>query len=97
MNYAFYKELFKELKNGIEILVGQAVFKLQIKKVKMLFLDQLLKNRLAYLNFDAIFEFLGQFTIRCIYYFPKRCWWFWDRAQNMLILKLFGVEGAVPP
>ena len=31
--------MFKELKNGIEILVGQ-VFKLQIKTVKMLFLDQ---------------------------------------------------------
>ena len=28
MNYASYKILFKELKNGIEILVGQAVFKL---------------------------------------------------------------------
>ena len=26
--------------NGIEILVGQAVFKLQIKAVKMLLLDQ---------------------------------------------------------
>ena len=36
-------KLFKELKNGIEILVGQAVFKLQIteiKTVKMLCLDQ---------------------------------------------------------
>ena len=32
--------MFKELKNGIEILVGKAVFKLQIKTVKMLFLDQ---------------------------------------------------------
>ena len=32
--------MFKELKNGIEILVGQAVFKLQIKRVKMLCLDQ---------------------------------------------------------
>ena len=30
-------------------------------------LDQQLKDRLAYLNFDAIFEFLGQFTIRYIY------------------------------
>ena len=40
MNYAPYKKLFKELKNGTEILVGQAVFKLQIKTVKMLFLDQ---------------------------------------------------------
>ena len=29
----------------------------------MLFLDQLLKNRLAYLNFNAIFVFLGQFII----------------------------------
>ena len=39
MNYTAYKKLFKELKNGIEILVGQAVFKLQIKTVKMLVLD----------------------------------------------------------
>ena len=34
------KNFFKELKNGIEILVGQVVFKLQIKTVKMLLLDQ---------------------------------------------------------
>ena len=34
---ASYSKLFKELKNGIEILVGQAVFKLKIKTVKMLF------------------------------------------------------------
>ena len=40
MNYASYKKLFKELQNGIKILVGQAVFKLQIKTVKMLFLVQ---------------------------------------------------------
>ena len=32
--------MFKELKNGIEIFVGQAVFKLQNKTVKMLFFDQ---------------------------------------------------------
>ena len=32
--------MFKELKNGIAILVGLAVLKLQIKTVKMLFLDQ---------------------------------------------------------
>ena len=63
--------MFKELKNGIEISVGQAVFKLQIKTFKMLFLDQLQNNRLAHLNVDAIFEFLGQFTLRCIYYFQK--------------------------
>ena len=40
INQASYKKLFKEIKNGIEILVGQAIFKLQVKTVKMLFLDQ---------------------------------------------------------
>ena len=36
-----YKKCSRDsLKNGTEILVGQAVFKLQIKTVKMLFLDQ---------------------------------------------------------
>ena len=40
MNYASYKKLFKKLKTGIEILVGKAVFKLQIKTVKMLVLNQ---------------------------------------------------------
>ena len=40
INYDSYNKLFKELKNGIEILVGQAVFMLQIKTVKMLVLDQ---------------------------------------------------------
>ena len=34
MNYASYKTLFKELKNGIEIIVGQAVFKLKINMIK---------------------------------------------------------------
>ena len=32
--------MFKEFKNSIEILVGEAVFKLQIKTVKMLLLDR---------------------------------------------------------
>ena len=31
MNYASYKKMFKELKNDIEILVGQAILKLQVK------------------------------------------------------------------
>ena len=39
----------------------------------------------AYFNFDAIFEFLGQFTIRCIY-FQKDVDYFEIRAQNMPIL-----------
>ena len=38
--YASYKTLFKDLKNGIEIFVGQSVLKLQIKTVKMLLFDQ---------------------------------------------------------
>ena len=39
-----------------------------------------LKNRLAYYNFNTIFEFLGQFTIRYMYYFSKRCCQFWQHA-----------------
>ena len=35
--YASYSKLPKELKNGIEILAGQAFFKLWIKAIKMLF------------------------------------------------------------
>ena len=60
-----------ELKNGIEILVGQVVFKLWIKQSKCC-LDQYLKNRSAYPNFKAIFEFLGQFTIKYIHYFSQK-------------------------
>ena len=61
-----YSKLPKELKSDGEILVGQAVFKLWIKTVKMLF-GSITQEALDYLNFDAIFEFLGQFTL-CIYY-----------------------------
>ena len=57
---------------ALKFWVGQAVFKLQIKTVKMLTLDQKLKNRLAYFSFNAIFEFFGQFAIGCIYYFFKK-------------------------
>ena len=35
--YASYSKLYKELKNGIEILEGQAVLKLWIKTVKVMF------------------------------------------------------------
>ena len=37
MIYASYSKFSKKLINGIEILVGQAVFKLWIKTVKMMF------------------------------------------------------------
>ena len=33
----------------------------------------------------VIFEFLEQFSVRCICYFSRRCGLFWDKAQNMLI------------
>ena len=32
--------MFKELKNGIDIFLGQAALKLWMKTLKMLFLDQ---------------------------------------------------------
>ena len=35
--YASWGKLSKEFKNGIEILVGQAIFKLWIKTVKITF------------------------------------------------------------
>ena len=69
MIYVSYSKLPKKLKNGIEILVGQAVFKLWIKTVKMLF-GSITQEPLGLPNFHAIFEFLGQLTAGCIHY-PK--------------------------
>ena len=75
MIYAFYSKLSKKLKNGIEILAGQAVFNIMgIKTVQMLFgsiTQELLGLPKSFVNFDANFEFLGQFTIRCIPFFKK--------------------------
>ena len=65
--HASYSKLFKELKNGIEILVGQVFLKSWIKTFKMLF-GSLTQEPL---NFDAVFECLGQFTIRYIC-FPQK-------------------------
>ena len=45
------------------------------------------------LNVNTIFEVFGQFTIRCIRYFSKRCWQLWDRAQKVLI---FGSRCSIP-
>ena len=58
--HAFYSKLSKELKNGTDILVGQAVLKLWIKKVKMLF-GSITQEPLG----------LPKFTIRCISFFKK--------------------------
>ena len=73
MIYAPYCKLSKELKNGIKISIGQAIFKLWLKTFKMMFGSKT-QNRLAYLTFDAIFEFFVQFTLQSIYYFSRRCW-----------------------
>ena len=70
MIYASYSKLPKKLKNGIEILVGQAVFKLWIKTVKMLF-GSITQESLGLPNFYAIFEFLGQLPVGCIHYLKK--------------------------
>ena len=77
--HASESKLSKELKYGIEILVGQAVLKLWTETVKLMFWP----ITRTYLNFDAIFESLEQFTIR--YNIFLKGFEFWDRAQNMLI------------
>ena len=61
--YPSYCKLSKELKNDIKILVNQAVFKLLDKKQSKYCFDQLLKNHQAYLNFNAVFEYLEQFVL----------------------------------
>ena len=43
-------------RNGAEILVGQAVFKLWIKTVKIMF-SSITQEPLDLLNFNAIYEF----------------------------------------
>ena len=64
----FQSKLSKELKNGIGILVGQAVFKLFIDQNKKTLFSSITQEPLGLLQFqvNAIFEFLGQFTMRCI-------------------------------
>ena len=71
MIYASYSKLSKELKHDIGILVGQAVFTLWIKTVKMMFGSITQELGLPKYYFDAIFEVLGQFTIRGICHFQE--------------------------
>ena len=47
-----------ELKNGIKISVGQALFKLWIKTVKMMFWSITQELLIAYLNSNAILSSL---------------------------------------
>ena len=73
IKYLSYSKLFKELKDGIEVFFSRpSSFQSSDQKQLNCCIDQLLKNCLTYLNFDVIFEFLGQFTLRCIYHFLKR-------------------------
>ena len=72
MTYASYSKLSKELKNSFKLKVGQAVLELLIQKQHFDCFDLQLNNRLANLNFKAIFEFLEQFFVRCINYFFKK-------------------------
>ena len=59
----------KEFKNGIGILGGQVVLKLWIETVKISFRPI---TKLVYLNLNAIFKFLWQLTVRCIYHLSKK-------------------------
>ena len=68
--YILYSKLSKKLKNIIRILVGLAVLELLIKTIFWLFWSTT-EKLLGLLKIDAIFEFLGQFTIRSIYFFQK--------------------------
>ena len=60
--------LCMELKNGFEILVGQAVFKLWLVKILFWSINQEPIGLSQF--FHAIFEFLGQLAIR-YYIFQK--------------------------
>ena len=67
-----------ELKNGIAISVRQVFFfsffqvmDQNSQDIVLIKINDLITACLAYLNFDAVFEFLGQFTIRCILIFKK--------------------------
>ena len=74
--------MFKELKNGIEISVAQAVFKLRIKTV-------ITQEMLGFPTFWCYFEFLGQ-----IYYKMQDVDNFEIRVQKHAN---FGVGDAVHP
>ena len=66
--YASLSKLCTELKNGIEILVGQGVVDQNSQNIVLINNSRTTRpSQLLMLKF----EFLGQFTVRCIYYFKK--------------------------
>ena len=72
--------LSEKFKNGTNIFVDQAVFKI-IKK-KFARIDLKLKNRLAYRNFNAIFAFLRQFALDVYITFQKSIEGFHDAVRT---------------
>ena len=68
-------KLSKKLQNGIEILVGQAVFKLWIKTVKMLF-GSITQKRLGLPKFWCCFWVSWTLYYKKHIYiiFSKKCW-----------------------
>ena len=59
--------MFKKVKNGIEVLVGQAVFKLQIKTVKILVVSLVVWDWMSVSPFSQFKKKANQ-----ILYRPKR-------------------------
>ena len=90
--YASYSKLSKELKNSIKIKVGQAVLELLIQK-QHLTVWSITWKPLGLLKCQCHFWVPWTVFVRCMCYFSKRCWLFWDRAKNM---KIFGRRCSSP-
>ena len=73
-----FKHIVKELKNGTEILACQAVLELLIQTVFCTFWP--VEIWMTLLSFS---DNLLQET-HIIFLKKKKCWLFWDSAQNML-------------
>ena len=90
----FLKQIVQGTKNGIEIMIGQMIFKLWIKTVKILFWS-ITQEPLGLLEFQCYFgvPWRNYYTIHIIFFKKVFIIIFLDtcRAQNMLILWL-GVQ-----
>ena len=84
-------KLFKELKNGIDISVGQGVFKLWTKTVKNGFW---INSSTAWPN-NIVTLFLSSLDslLRCIYFLSQGC----DNFEIEHKACYLRVEGAIPP
>ena len=75
INYASYKKLLQGTQTWHWNFSRPSYFlSYRSKQSKCCFWINTSRTCLAYLDFDAIFEFLGQFSVRYIYYISKRCW-----------------------